>query len=322
MSCLDLSRYALPLSVAAILFSSCSGSQTPVFPSLWRAAADMPPTSAFDSSTSTAKLFVAGGSPSDWVVKIVSLRSFRPVGRITAGVDSPVGLWVDKSGNLYVANYTNVVEYAPGKRSPTCTYNTPEHANAAVTTDDENNVYVVADERERYLAIPYLDVFEQCGKLIRHSRIGKSDYDILAGVAVDTNHDIFIAHYLSPNHGAFFELVRGGRKPVRLGAVIGNGSFGSGSGGVILDRDHNLIATDSVNSVYRIKPPYKTAKVLIGNLGYPATLSLNKAETLLFSANADSRTVTVYKYPSATQIKTLRMPTGSIGVAADPDAAF
>jgi hypothetical protein len=45
-------------------------------------------------------------------------------GRLTKGMYAPVGLWVDRFGNLYVANADghDVTEYSPCKKSPKCTY--------------------------------------------------------------------------------------------------------------------------------------------------------------------------------------------------------
>ncbi|MGA8327060.1 MAG: hypothetical protein WB757_13360 [Candidatus Cybelea sp.] len=45
-------------------------------------------------------------------------------GRLTKGMYAPVGLWVDRFGNLYVANADghDVTEYSPCKKSPKWTY--------------------------------------------------------------------------------------------------------------------------------------------------------------------------------------------------------
>ncbi len=193
----------------------------------------------------------------------------------------------------------------------------------AVTTDDDHRVYAAGNDVRQYNRTGYLYAFEECGKLLRRTRIGTLQINFACGVAVDAAGDVFVAFFGGGNRGRFVEFVGGGSTPTYLGAVIGggSGSTGSGTGGLIIDKNGTLIATDTFNTIYTIPPPYSTANVLATGLSFPWTLSLNKPETLLYSANAGSGTVTAFKYPSGKRVKTLNtFP--AIGVAAGPDATF
>ncbi len=265
--------------------------------------------------------------PYTGIVKIFSVPSYRNVGHITKGV-APGDIWIDKVGNLYVANgfAANVSEYAPGERSPKCSYSLGGNFAAAVTTDGQNHVFVVGTERRRYLLRGFLYEFKQCGSLISQSEIRKnSQDDPPTGVAVDRSGNVFVEYWFEATQGRFVEFKRGGSRPTQLGAIIGSasGSSSSGSGGLVVDRHGNLIATDAFESIYRIRPPYDRAHALVSNLSYPTSVSLNKSETLLYCASPSG--VTVYNYPSVMLVKTLHgvFKNGvAVGVAAAPDATF
>jgi hypothetical protein len=98
-----------------------------------------------------------------------------------------------------------------------------------------------------------------------------------------------------------------------------------------VDQNDNLIADDQSGngSIDVIAPPYTSAKVLVGGLPVPTRVSLNKAEDLIFSANAGSYkgppSVTIYAYPSGSLVKTLGSSKGITaagGVAVSPNAVF
>lgn len=279
------------------------------------------------------RLFVAGGTGlGDPEVKIFSVPEYRNVGHIANSyVQGPAGLWVDRLRNLYVADIKGyVTEYADGKRSPKCTYNLQARSGYpnAVTTDDEGRVYVAATYRLRYYARAFLDVFAQCGERIRHTPLAPSShYSYAYGVAVDSKRDIFVGYQVynkNPYQYRFVEFILGRRKPLRLGAVISLVSSFGVIGGIILDKANDLISAGGT-SVYLIRPPYNSAAVLISGLYYPINVSLNRSETLLYSADGPSKTVTVYKYPSAKLVKKFPVSfagAGPAAVAADPGATF
>ena len=92
-------------------------------------------------------------------------------------------------------------------------------------------------------------------------------------------------------------------------------------GGIILDKNSNLIADDQGGSIDLIKPPYASAKILVSGLSDPLHASLNAKEDLLFNANAASWTVTIHTYPAMKLRKTITTSDGinaAEGVAESP----
>jgi len=56
-------------------------------------------------------------------VLIYSNKTYSETGELTNGLSATDGVWVDKKGNIYVANVsTNVVEFKKSGSSPICTY--------------------------------------------------------------------------------------------------------------------------------------------------------------------------------------------------------
>lgn len=235
-------------------------------------------------------------------VFVFSDSSYAKVGDITSGVTEGDGVWVDKKGNVYVANViSNVVEYRRGAGSPICTYSgMTDPING--TVDSAGNVYVTDYEGGA------VREFAQC------SNTAKATFSVSSpeGVAVDSTGDVFVAA-----DGGFTEFIGG--TPHTLGATIG------ASAGLAIDRSGNLIADDQEGSIDVIKPPYTTATQLVTGLSDPFHCSLNAAENLLFNANSGSASVTVYSYPSGSLLHTITTSDGidgAEGVGESPNAVF
>jgi hypothetical protein len=229
--------------------------------------------------------------------------TYAKVGDITSGITASDGVWVDKKGNVYVANVvSNVVEYKKGAGSPICTYSASLTDPINGTTDSAGNVYVTDFEGGA------VREYAQCSNTV------KATFSISnpEGVAVDSSGDVFVSF-----GGNFEEFVSGVGK--ELGATIGSAA------GLILDNKGDLIADDQTGSIDLIKPPYSTATVLVSGLSDPFHCSLNSAENLLFNANNGSTTVTIYSYPSMSLVHTITTSDGidgAEGVGESPNAVF
>lgn len=230
--------------------------------------------------------------------------TYTKVGDITSGINTSDGVWVDKKGNVYVANVEqNVTEYKKGAGSPICTYSAGLTDGINGTTDSAGNVYVTDIIGNHVLE------YGQCSNTV------KATFSLPnpEGVAVDSKGDVFVAY-----GGNSFEEFTNGVGTV-LGATVGS------TAGLIIDKNANLIADDQEGSIDLIKPPYTSATVLVSGLEDPFHCSLNKAENLLFNANDGSTTVTVYSYPSMSLVHTVTSSDGidgAEGVGESPDAVF
>ncbi|MGB9653515.1 MAG: hypothetical protein WCB01_17070 [Candidatus Cybelea sp.] len=241
--------------------------------------------------------------------------TYNEAGDITSGVSGSDGVFVDKKGNVYVANVTGptVTEYKKGHGSPICTYSSGLVDPINVTVDDSGNVFV-ADFNK--LQDPgFVDEFGQCGKTI------KKQFDVSSGpegVAVDKSGDLFVS-YFGAQGGNFEEFKAGSSSPTPLGISV------TSPAGLILDKKSDLILDDQEGNLFVSAPPYTSLTTLASNLDDPFHCSLNQKENLLFNANHGSGTVTVYSYPSGTLETTIDSSNGidgAEGVGESPDAIF
>jgi hypothetical protein len=257
-------------------------------------------------------LFVSDEGPTVFELKN---GSYAEVGTITNGINDSDGVWVDKKGNVYVANVDgkNVTEYKKGHGAPICTYSSGLVDPINVTTDNAGNVYVV--DFNDFNNPGHIDKFAQCSNSVA------TQYNVdegPEGVAVDASGDIFVS-YFGAQGGNFEEFVGGSTTATPLGASV------TSPGGLVLDKNGVLIADDQAGTIDLIAPPYSTTTVFASGLSGPFHDSLNKAETLLFNANHGSGTVSVYSYPSGTLVTTITSANGidgAEGVGESPDAVF
>jgi hypothetical protein len=254
-------------------------------------------------------LFVSDGVSTVFLLKN---KTYAPNGSITNGMNSNDGIWIDKAGNLYVANVNgkNVTEYAPGSSSPTCTYDAGMVDPINVTVDAKGNVFV-ADFND--LNAPgYVDEFKQCtDKIAQQYSINKGP----EGIAVDSKGDIFVSYFNLNFGGSFVEFPKGKNKPVNLGFTVGSPA------GLILDSKGNLITDDQTGFIDVSAPPYTSVTQIASGLSDPLHVSLSKNGKVLFNANAGTaQTVTIYSYPSGKLTKTLDTSDGFDGVEGVSDS--
>jgi hypothetical protein len=319
----------------ALLFSGCSSAGSPA--SVPQASAQTRAASAIAYPNGVDKRYAgalgsvesrifAGGAKVDKdlfvsdglsTVFLFKNKSYAPNGSITDGLNDTDGVWVDKAGNLYVANVNgkNVTEYAPGSSSPSCTYDAGMVDPINVTTDAKGDVFV-ADFND--LNAPgYVDEFKQCAdKIVQQYSIDKGP----DGIAIDPKGDIFVSFFNANFNGGFEEFPKGKNKGITLSVTVGS------PGGLIIDKKGNLIADDQEGSIDVIAPPYSSATPLVSGLTDPFHDGLSKNGKLLFNANSgNDATVTIYSYPSGKLLHTIDSTDGldgASGVSDSPNAVY
>jgi hypothetical protein len=238
------------LSAAALLLGGCAGttygSGAPI--SLQPAGAvgrSRISPAVKDEAKAHGLLFVANLSSNE--VEIFPQRQGGSlIGTITNGIDEPVGLGVDGSQNLYVANAGEygdegfVTEYAPPySGAPITTYSQGLQNSAAtnVAIGADGSVYVseysagIVVEYPPNSTIPSAQLtFEDYPGVLGPGESGKPE-----GLALNASNDLFVAI----NVGSAAEVIKfkPGSQKGRVEA-----SFGGSSGGVTFDNVDNLLA--------------------------------------------------------------------------------
>jgi hypothetical protein len=233
-------------------------------------------------------------------VEILANKTWTNTGSISDGIDGPDGNWVDKKGNLYVANYAglDITEYAKGSTSPSNTYSGVEDP-VAVTTDSSQNVY------EGDYEGGYVSEFAQGSNSIIAQCSPGGDVE---GVAVDKSGDVFVAYYVEDVGGKITEYTGGlsGCSGTTLGVTL------EYPGGMVLDKKGNLVVCDQdAEAVDIIAPPYNSVTGTLGS-GYsdPFHVTINKKNKQAYVANYGDEDVYVLSYPAGSTQATLNGSNG------------
>ncbi|HTA54922.1 MAG TPA: hypothetical protein VK755_09305 [Candidatus Acidoferrales bacterium] len=233
---------------------------------------------------------------------------YRELGAITNGIVNPVGLSMDRVGNLYVANFGHgtccgsVTEYAPGGQSPSSTYNNNMVAARGVTVDRLGNVYE-ADESG------YVNEYFQGLNYATASCPSPGSNLRAAALAVDAGGDVFVSYLELSGPGPLYEY-KGGLNGCNATYLVS-----VGSPDIVLDSNENLIVANfnsSPPSVDVLDPPYTAISREIGSgFKYPTGLSINKKNNFAFVADAANENVTVISYQNGANTAVLG---GSYGI--------
>jgi serine/threonine-protein kinase len=240
------------------------------------------------------------------VVEVLKNSNWANIGTISTGIDGPDGAFVDKKGDIYVANYlgADVTEY---KSNDTQKFSyTGVSDPVGVSVDKAGNVYE-ADYEGGYVT----EWAQGSDTIVAQCSVGGN----AEGAAVDASGDVFV-DYNSSFGGAFIKEYTGGLSGcngTQLGVTL---AF---AGGMVLDKNNNIIVCDQLGpTVDVIDPPYTSVSGTLGS-GYsdPFHVTINKAETEVYVADNANANVQVLSYPSGSNIITL----GGANGLSDPAAA-
>lgn len=251
-----------------------------------------------DDYGNNAVEIVANGGRAPSLARQLDAPGWNKIGTIGAFLsDQPVSNWVDKRGDLYVPDYNvgfyaQVSEYT-SSGSLKCTYSTNMRFPLAVTTDAKGDVF----EADGLSGInEYHQGSDALVATCPHFAGGQR------GIAVDAAGDVFVSYYLSGG-GAISEYVGGltGCSQTVPGVSLGV------PGGIVFDKDANLVVCDETNQVVDIiAPPYnqisghlgKTYGPFIFRYDLPSGISINKNNTLAYVTDWGNQRVDVVTYPA------------------------
>ena len=198
----------------------------------------------------------------------------KVVGMIT-GLTNPVGVGVDKSGNVFVADRSgHVFEYAKGGTTLLKTLDDPGFSPEDVAVDSDGTVYVVSN-----LTGGFGHIAVYAGGSTTPTRILNDPlfHAFLNSVAVDENH-LLIACYNDVNNVGNCDEFAGAKAPGRK--VIRNLSFVTG---VLFDNAENIVVDDGSNSTTNVYKGTTFARCnTIPQTAFPYYNSIDKTNGDLF----------------------------------------
>lgn len=250
---------------------------------------------ALRNGTSGPVMYTAQQNDDDVLIYPEAGTNQAPIGKITNGISQPWGLWVDKSGNLYVANSSGkVTVYAPGSVDPSATY----------TKDLYRPLYVIADQAG--------DVFagngngNKGGTVVEFLPGSASAHQVLQTPGTEADGMDF------DQQGNLYVAYRGGMKRGGLGSVE---KFAPGSTqgqvigmkvhqpqGLIVDNEGNILVAET-SSRWRavaLFRPGKTRPMLrlrLPQTSDPTQIAITADESELFVGSFTDNSLYVTAYP-------------------------
>jgi hypothetical protein len=296
---------AATATAALALLSACSngGSQraTPTVSGTWPIAGQS--NHVIDPANKFSKFLLVSDTNQN-AVFLFKNKTFKNVDKITDGMSSPDGDWVDRHGNLYVADRAgnNVEEYKPGSTSPTFTYNDGMGGPIRVSTDSSGNVFE-ADEARM--------VINEYAQKSNSAMFTCSPGGLVDGVAVNHSGDVFVAFNAGGSGPGSIAEYKGGLSGCKETVLAPTLTFAAG---MAFDKKSNLLVCDELaGKVDVIAPPYTSITGTIGS-GFqtPFEVTINKSNKQAYVADWAQDQVQVLHYPSGTNITTLGVSDGLI----------
>jgi sugar lactone lactonase YvrE len=235
----------------------------------------------------------------------------EPTGEITDGIAFPSGSFVDRHGDLFVANNGNytVTMYPPGSTTWTLRYTGFEYPNN-VAVDRKGTVYIADFSGDKVVEFPK---GKTRSKLT--IRLGYPPH----GVALDANDNLYVSYNTSAHGGGPGDVNE--YPPGSANGKILDLSIGW-AGGDVIDGSGNILVADQLNAAVDIFTPGSTSpsQTITQGLSDPVNLAFDKSFKHLYVEDDVVDGVLVYDYPSGTYVTTLdNGATGIDGIAVSPE---
>jgi len=253
-------------------------------------------------------LFVAANSSSEVLMYDPKAPNPSPEGSITTGIDYPVGLAVDKSGTLYVANIDNntITIYPAGASSPSLTITQGLSDPYGIAVDSSGDIFASNLGTDQVLGY-------KAGATSPFETINFSSLGQPVGVAVDGENNIWVA---CDSSNSVYTIAAGSSTPVNSGLTV-TGPIGISFGRKDLMYVSNFGADPSNVAVYTYgtKTPVQTITDGIEQNG--PTLNGVTRTGLFFQSNQDENVVG-YKKKATSPFSTITGISNPLGIASSP----
>jgi sugar lactone lactonase YvrE len=232
-----------------------------------------------------------------------------------SGFNTPYGIAVDGTGNVFVADDTAGAVYeilAAGGYTTVNTLGSGFYGPAGIAVDGNGNVFVsdVANNAVK-------EILAAGGYTIINT-VGNGFYGPW-GIAVDGNGNVFVAD--SANHAIKEILGAGGYTTIN---TLGGSFVFGGPVAVALDGNGNVVVADSSNNaVYEILAAggYTTVNPLGSGFSYPSGVAVDGSGNVFVSDRGHDAVKEILAVGGYTTVKTLNSNAGSpAGIAVDASA--
>lgn len=339
-------RAATGLAVASLIaqpLAGCSGATGSALPGApaampaaipaavtARGSAAMPDASPDGKKKKKTQLFASDDENNKILVFTVGKAQNPPATRsITSGISQPNGIAIDKSGNLYVANYytNSVTIYAPNSNTPKTTLTNGLNGPWDVKVDGFGNVYVSNNPISG--ATNYIALYPAGSSSPSYTWSAPQQHMEISGITI-----------LNPNQQGYQSIYAlaytlngsGFATGTALSCYPGNStcvSFGSTfgqTGGIAVAQSpgstpFQWIAVDQyVPGIDIFTQNGSTKQIATG--GTPEFVTLNSAGNDLFLADRFSGNVTEFSYPAMTKVNSFHVGGQLYGVATNPSGSY
>lgn len=302
---------ALSLTIAWVLAACTSLPQSAVPSRALYGDSSHAASFAFANHAGLSDLYVADYG--DGTIDLLKNKGLFPDGKITDGINGPLGVTLDPSGNLYVANASgvDVTEYAPGTSSPLFAYSTGMVEPFSLAVSPGGKVYEVDTGNAGGVGNNdgFVNVYaQQSNSILRSCQINGHPM----GIAIDRKGEIFVSFNSKATNGRILEYKGGlnGCNATMLGVQLGFVA------GIALDKNANLIACDYDGGIDVIDPPYSQVTKRLapgGRVAQPYWVSINASNTKVYVTSFFSDKLYIIDYASRRVVFVLGYFHGGIG---------
>lgn len=247
-------------------------------------------------SKSEPLLYVSVEEASEILIYPEADYNHSPIGMITSGVSDPWGLYVDKNGNLYVANQSNTVSvYPPGSINPSAVYSQGLCHPLFPMVDRQGDLFV-ANGRS-------------CGSgpatVVEYPPGSSTPYRVLQlpatevdGMDFDAQENLYVAYRVTAKrgHGSIEKFAPGSTQGQILGMTVHKPQ------GLIVDAEGNILMVDTSKTTrdvvaYAPGARYPNVRVKLPHGSIPNQIAITQDETKLFVSSYNDGYIYVTNYP-------------------------